>query len=146
MNATHRATVPPILQASAASGSTLGADKAYDVASFVVEQVWGSMKKVGLLRKLPHRGANLVGWVLARVDDCQRQGVDPPLGEARRTAGHEGAEHASLCVLMRRFSSRCGASLTRAVLSPCSCSQRQNAFMALSHVLHDTGRTPRSRR
>lgn len=93
-----------LLEASAPPGSTLGADKGYDVASFVeavralgvtphvaqkrrgsaidgrttrhagyaisqqkrklVEQVWGWMKTVGLLRKLRHRGGDLVDWTL----------------------------------------------------------------------------------
>jgi transposase len=93
-----------LLEVSAGPGSTVGADKGYDVASFVealrdlgvtphiaqkkrataldgrttrhagyaisqrkrklVEQVWGWMKTVGLLRKLRHRGGELVDWVL----------------------------------------------------------------------------------
>jgi transposase len=93
-----------LVEASAPPGSTLGADKGYDVASFVaavrdlgvtphvaqkrrgsaidgrttrhagyaisqqkrklVEQVWGWMKTVGLLRKLRHRGGELVDWTL----------------------------------------------------------------------------------
>jgi transposase len=93
-----------LLEVSADPGSTVGADKGYDVASFVaavrdlgvtphvaqkrvgtaidgrttrhagyaisqqkrklVEQVWGWMKTVGLLRKLRHRGGELVDWVL----------------------------------------------------------------------------------
>jgi len=93
-----------LVDASAPPGSTLGADKGYDVASFVaavrdlgvtphvaqkrrgsaidgrttrhvgyaisqqkrklVEQAWGWMKTVGLLRKLRHRGGELVDWVL----------------------------------------------------------------------------------
>ena len=80
-----------LLEASAPPGSTVGADKGYDVASFVadvrwsaidgrttrhagyhvsqrkrklVEQVFGWMKTVGGLRKLRHRGVPLVDWQL----------------------------------------------------------------------------------
>ena len=93
-----------LLEASAPPGSTVAADKGYDVASFVttvrgltltphvaqkarwsaidgrttrhagyhvsqrkrklVEQVFGWMKTVGGLRKLRHRGVELVDWQL----------------------------------------------------------------------------------
>jgi len=93
-----------LLEASAPTGSTVGADKGHDVASFVadfrgldvtphvaqkarwsasdgrttqhpgyavsgrkrklVEQVFGWMKTVGGLRKLRHRGVQLVDWTV----------------------------------------------------------------------------------
>lgn len=93
-----------LLEASARPGSTVGADKAFDVARFVagvrvleitphvaqkasrsaidgrttrhpgytvsqwkrklVEQVFGWMKTVGGLRKLRHRGGELVDWIV----------------------------------------------------------------------------------
>ena len=100
----ERAAAALLLEASAPPGSTVGADKGYDVASFVgdvrvlevtphvaqkarwsaidgrttrhagyhvsqrkrklVEQVFGWMKTVGGLRKLRHRGVELVDWQL----------------------------------------------------------------------------------
>ena len=100
----ERAAAALVLEASAPPGSTVGADKGYDVASFVatvrvlaitphvaqkarwsaidgrttrhagyhvsqrkrklVEQVFGWMKTVGGLRKLRHRGVDLVDWQL----------------------------------------------------------------------------------
>jgi len=93
-----------LLEAGAPAGSTVGADKGYDVASFVrdvrslgltphvaqkvrysaidgrttrhagygvsqrkrklVEQVFGWMKTVGGLRKVRHRGEDLVDWIV----------------------------------------------------------------------------------
>lgn len=93
-----------LLEASAPPGSTVGADKGYDVRRFVqqvrargitphiaakarygavdrrttrhatyqvsqrkrklVEQVFGWMKTVGGLRKLRHRGGELVDWIM----------------------------------------------------------------------------------
>ena len=100
----ERAAAALLLEASAPPSSTVGADKGYDVASFVgdvrvlevtphvaqkarwsaidgrttrhvgyhvsqrkrklVEQVFGWMKTVGGLRKLRHRGVELVDWQL----------------------------------------------------------------------------------
>lgn len=93
-----------LVEATAPPGSTVGADKGFDVASFVaairalevtphvaqkatgsaidgrttrhagyevsqrkrklIEQVFGWLKTVGLLRKLRHRGARLVDWIV----------------------------------------------------------------------------------
>ena len=100
----EREVAATLLEASAPPGSTVGADKGYDVARFVddlrvmditphvaqkakysaidgrttrhagyavsqrkrklVEQVFGWMKTVGGLRKLRHRGVELVDWQL----------------------------------------------------------------------------------
>jgi hypothetical protein len=80
------------------------------------------------------------------IEDGQRQYMHPTMGESCRSVSDDQSDRGIVMGADDSPLQRCGASFTSAGISPCSWSQRQNAFSARSQVLQLTGLTPRSRR
>ena len=60
-----------------------------------VEESFGWMKTVGLLRKLRHRGVQRVGWIFTFTAAAYNFGSDSKLGDRGRPAAGSGAQGAA---------------------------------------------------